>query len=131
MAPSVRYGPLTVVDVPYADDGLDEETYKKRLGAVITELRLARGFVRQPDLASAVNVSARTVGRWENGITAVTAWDLRTLADVLKVPVAVFLDPPDELDYDTLDVSYQAEATLRREMLKRRARRHRGGGTPS
>lgn len=117
--------------MPYADDGLDEEAFKKKLGAVITELRLARGYTRQPDFAKAVNVSARTVGRWENGRTAINAWDLRALSDVLEVPVGTFLNPPDQLDPDELRVNYAAEATLRREMLKRRARRQRGGGAPS
>lgn len=125
-----RYPPLRVVDVPYADDGLDEDAYKKKVGAVITELRLARGIKRQPDLAVLVNVSPRTVSRWENGHTAPTAWDLRTLSDQLRVPVGVFLDPPTYLDLDELQISYAAEATLRREMLKRQARRRRGDETP-
>lgn len=131
MAVLATFPRLTVVRVPYADDGLDEAAYKKKVGAVITELRLARGIRRQPDLASLVNVSARTVSRWENGHTAPTAWDLRTLSDKLEVPVGVFLDPPTYLDLDELKVSYAAEATLRREMLKRQARRRRGDETPS
>lgn len=131
MALAVRFLPPSVGDVPYSDDGLDETTYMKKLGYVITQLRLARGFSRQGDFATAVNSSQRTILRWENGQTAPTAWDLRTMSDVLEVPIGTFMDPPDELDFDALRVSYAAEMTVRREMLKRHVRRHRDAGTPS
>lgn len=115
----------------YADDGLDEKSYKKKLGAVITELRLARGYRRQSRFATAVHVSERTIIRWENGQTSPTAWDMRELADRLEVPVSVFLDPPDRVDLEALSLGYAAEATVRREMMKRQSRRRPDDGTPS
>jgi len=129
MAIAPRYWPPTVASVPYADDGLDELTYRKKLGYVLTQLRLARGFTRQPALAAAVGVAPRTIVRWEKGETAPSAWDLRTLSDTLEVPIATFIDPPDELDFAALKIGYAAEMTARREMLKRQQRR--GGGRPS
>jgi transcriptional regulator with XRE-family HTH domain len=131
MALTHTFATSRVQDVAYADDGLDEEAYAKKLGATITELRLIRGFRRQPDFAGEVHVSPRTVIRWENGDTSPSAWDLRTLSDVLEVDVSVFLDPPDHLDYQALRVGHAAGATLRREMVKRQARRRRDDEGPS
>lgn len=130
MALAARYLPSRVDFVPYADDELDEPTFRKRLGYVITQLRLARGFRRQPDFAAAVGVGARTIIRWEKGETAPNAWDLRRLSDCLEVPIATFIDPPQELDFNALKIGYSAEMTARREMLKRQQRR-RGGGALS
>lgn len=131
MALASHIAAFSVATMPYADDGLDETTYKKKLGYVLTQLRLARGYKRQGDFADAIRSSGRTVLRWENGQTAPTAWELRLISDVLEVPISTFMDPPDELDFGDLRISYSAEMTVRREMLKRQQRRHRAAEEPS
>lgn len=105
---------------PVADD---EATYKARLGAVVTELRLARGFARQRDFAVALSVHESTVQRWESGGTLPSAWDIRSLARVLDVDAGLLIDPPDHLPPEVLDVSRAAAATIRRELVKRAGRR--------
>jgi len=100
-----------------------EESYGRRLGAVITELRLARGFVKQQDLADAMHRHVSTIQRWETNGSMPNAWNIRELAEALTVDVVTLLYPPDHLSADVLDVSRAAAATLRREMVKRAARR--------
>jgi transcriptional regulator with XRE-family HTH domain len=100
-----------------------EESYGRRLGAVITELRLARGFERQQDLADAMHRHVSTIQRWETSGSMPNAWNIRELAEALQVSVDTLLYPPDQLDPATLDVSRAAAATVRREMVKRSARR--------
>jgi transcriptional regulator with XRE-family HTH domain len=121
-----RFRPPTVT--PVADD---EQTYKKRMGAVITELRLARGYGRQTEFATAMHVDLSTIGRWERGVTLPNAFYIRELARVLDVDYATLIDPPDRLTDDILAVSRVAGATVRREVVKRAARRRRSGGKPS
>lgn len=101
----------------------DEGTYRLRFGAVITELRLARGYRRQADFATALSVHESTVQRWESGGTLPNAWDVRNLARVLTVDPGLLIDPPDRLPEDVLDVSRAAAATVRREVAKRVGRR--------
>lgn len=100
-----------------------EESYGKRLGAVITELRLARGMARQQDLADRMGRHVATVQRWETSGSMPNAWNIRELAEVLGVDVGTLLYPPDHLSPDILAVSRSAAATVRREMVKRAARR--------
>ena len=100
-----------------------EESYARRLGAVITELRLARGYEKQQDLANAMGRHVSTIQRWETAGSMPNAWNIRELAETLKVDVSVLLYPPDQLSADILDVSRAAAATVRREMVKRTARR--------
>jgi transcriptional regulator with XRE-family HTH domain len=114
--------------MPVADD---EETYKKRVGTVITELRLGRGFRQQAAFATAMHVDVSTIGRWERGDTLPNAFYIRELARLLDVDYAILIDPPDRLSDDVLAVSRVAGATVRREVVKRAARRRLGGGTPS
>ncbi len=113
--------------MPVADD---EATYKKRVGAVVTELRLARGFGRQEDFATAMHVDLSTIGRWERGVTLPNAFYIRELARILDVDYAILIDPPDRLPEDVLAVSRAAGATVRREVAKRASRR-RAAGRPS
>lgn len=100
-----------------------EESYGKRLGAVITELRLARGMDTQQKLADRLGRHVSTIQRWETAGSMPNAWNIRELADALTVDVAILLYPPDQLAPDILDVSRVAAATVRREMVKRAARR--------
>lgn len=109
----------TVVPVP--DE--TEESYGKRLGAVLTELRLARGMPRQQDLADRMGRHVATIQRWETAGSMPNAWNIRELADALSVDVGILLYPPDALSPDILDVSRAAAATVRREMVKRSVRR--------
>jgi|GEM_PF-5424526 transcriptional regulator with XRE-family HTH domain len=111
--------------MPVADD---EETYKKRIGTVITELRLGRGYERQTEFATAMHVDVSTIGRWERGVTLPNAFYIRELARLLEVDYAILIDPPDRLSEDVLAVSRVAGATVRREVVKRVSRRRRGGG---
>jgi transcriptional regulator with XRE-family HTH domain len=111
--------------MPVADD---EATYKRRLGAVITELRLARGYDTQAAFAAVLAVHESTVQRWETGKTLPNAWDIGLLARVLDVPPELLIHPPDRLPEDVLDVSRAAAATVRREIVKRAGRRR---GRPS
>lgn len=106
----------------------DEGTYRARLGAVITELRLARGYRRQVDFAEALGVHESTVQRWEAAKTMPSSWDVRNLSRVLGVGASILLDPPDRLPPDVLAVSQAAEATIRREIVKRTNRKGRRGG---
>ncbi|HEY8817443.1 MAG TPA: helix-turn-helix transcriptional regulator [Candidatus Limnocylindrales bacterium] len=100
-----------------------EESYGRRLGAVITEIRLARGFDTQQQLADAMSRHVSTIQRWETNGSMPNAWNIRELAEALTVDVATLLYPPDHLSPDVLDVSRAAAATVRREMVKRAARR--------
>lgn len=114
-----RAAPRATV-LPVAED---EETYRLRFGAVVTELRLARGYRRQIDFAEALSVHESTVQRWESGGTLPNAWDIRNLARVLTVDAALLIDPPDRLPPEVLDVSRAAAATIHREIVKRAGRR--------
>lgn len=109
----------TVMPVP--DE--TEDSYGKRLGAVLTELRLARGMPRQQDLAERMSRHVSTIQRWETGGTMPNAWNIRELAAALDVDVSILLYPPDQLSPDVLAVSRAAAATVRREMVKRSVRR--------
>jgi len=100
-----------------------EASYGRRLGAVITELRLARGFAKQADLAEAMGRHVSTIQRWETSGSMPNAWNIRELAEALTVDVGILLYPPDQLPPDVLEVSRAAAATVRREMMKRSARR--------
>lgn len=100
-----------------------EESYGVRLGTVITEIRLARGFDTQQKLADAMGRHVSTIQRWETNGSMPNAWNIRELAEALAVDVAVLLYPPDSLPADVLDVSRAAAATVRREMVKRAQRR--------
>lgn len=110
----------TVTPMPELDT---EESYGRRLGAVITEVRLARGFDTQQKLADAMGRHVSTIQRWETNGSMPNAWNIRELAEALTVDVGTLLYPPDVLSPDVLDVSRAAAATLRREMVKRAARR--------
>lgn len=100
-----------------------EESYGRRLGAVITELRLARGFRTQQAFADHMSRHVSTIQRWETAGSMPNAWNIRELADGLGVDVATLLYPPDELRPEILDVGRAAAATVRREIAKRSARR--------
>lgn len=100
-----------------------EDSYGRRLGAVITELRIARGFRTQQLFANHMHRHVSTVGRWETAGTMPNAWNIRELAEGLNVDANLLLYPPDQLPEDVLDVSRAAAATVRREMTKRAARR--------
>lgn len=102
-----------------------EDSYGRRLGAVITELRLARNFDTQQKLADAMGRHVSTIQRWETGGSMPNAWNIRELAEALSVDVGTLLYPPDQLSPDILDVSRAAAATVRREMVKRASRRAR------
>lgn len=104
----------------------DEASYRIRLGAVITELRLKRGMKRQDALAQELGVSASTVQRWETGKTQPSAWDVRALATALSVDCGLLVDPPDRLPVDVLDASHAVGVSAHREMVKRAARRLAG-----
>ena len=110
----------TVMRVPEDET---EESYALRLGAVITELRLARGMARQQDLADRMGRHVATIQRWETAGSMPNAWNIRELADALEVDVGTLLYPPDQLSPDILAVSRAAAATVRREMVKRSTRR--------
>ena len=111
---------VTVVRVPEDET---EESYGRRLGAVITELRLARNMPRQQDLADRMGRHVATIQRWETNGSMPNAWNIRELAEALEVDVATLLYPPDQLSPEILAVSRSAAATVRREMVKRSARR--------
>jgi transcriptional regulator with XRE-family HTH domain len=100
-----------------------EDSYGRRLGAVITEIRLARGYDTQQKLADAMGRHVSTIQRWETNGSMPNAWNIRELAEALTVDVGTLLYPPDHLSPDVLDVSRAAAATVRREMVKRAARR--------
>jgi transcriptional regulator with XRE-family HTH domain len=110
----------TVLPMAEADT---EDSYGRRLGAVITELRLARGMDTQQKLADKMGRHVATIQRWETAGSMPNAWNIRELAAVLEVDVAILLYPPDTLSPDILDVSRAAAATVRREMVKRSVRR--------
>lgn len=117
-----RFGERGHTVMPMAEPET-EESYARRLGAVVTELRLARGFATQQKLADAMGRSVATIQRWETAGSMPNAWNIRELAEALSVDVSTLLYPPDQLSADVLDVSRVAAATVRREMVKRAARR--------
>lgn len=100
-----------------------EDSYGRRLGAVITEIRLARGYDTQQKLADHMGRHVATIQRWETAGSMPNAWNIRELAEALSVDVGTLLYPPDHLSPDILDVSRAAAATVRREMVKRAVRR--------
>lgn len=71
-----------------------EEDYKRRLGAVIVELRGMRRM-SQATLAERVGRSEPTVSRWETGKSQPEAFDLHKLAGILEAPAELLLDPPE------------------------------------
>jgi transcriptional regulator with XRE-family HTH domain len=113
--PAHTFGPMAEPET--------EESYGRRLGAVITELRLARGFDTQQKLADKMGRHVATIQRWETAGSMPNAWNIREIAEALEVDVGTLLYPPDALSPDILDVSRSAAATVRREMVKRSARR--------
>ena len=100
----------------------DKATYKVRFGAVLTEVRLARGYARQLDLAEALGIHESTVQAWEAGHSLPDAWNIRNLAAkaVLNVDPGILIDPPDHVDLDALDVGAAAAATIRRKLAMKR-----------
>lgn len=88
-----------------------EESYGKRLGAVITELRLARDMDTQQKLADRVGRHVSTIQRWETNATMPNAWNIRELAQALQVDVATLLYPPDQLTPEILDVAGRGDGS--------------------
>lgn len=98
-------------------------SYAQALAGLLMERRAELGIGSQRALSGLVGVSEATVRRWERGTNVPDAYELRSLADVLKVSA-------DEL-------LYPADLTAReREVLRRAARRAAtvrdpgDGGTP-
>lgn len=71
-----------------------EAAYRRRLGRVIVELRVLRGF-SQEELAGQIDRSTAAVSRWETGKVTPTAWDMRRICEVLDAPADLLLFPPD------------------------------------
>lgn len=74
-----RFGARSHTVTWMAADGETEESYGRRLGAVLTELRLARGYPRQEDLAAALGRHVATIQRWETASSMPNAWNMREL----------------------------------------------------
>lgn len=85
-------------------------TYAQALAGLLMERRADLGIPSQRVLAGQVGVSEATVRRWERALSVPDAYELRCLADVLKVSAEQLL--------------YPADLTAReREVLRRAARR--------
>jgi transcriptional regulator with XRE-family HTH domain len=63
----------------------------RTIGGRVAALRVARGL-SQTALGEAVGVSFQQVQKYEKGCNRISAGRLRTIADLLKVPVETFFD---------------------------------------
>ena len=68
--------------------------YALELAGLIIERRAAMGIRSQVALADLVGVSEATVRRWEHGTHLPDAWEVRRLADTLRVSPDQMLYPP-------------------------------------
>jgi transcriptional regulator with XRE-family HTH domain len=64
----------------------------KQLGQMIKELRKQQNMT-QSELAERINVSFQQVQKYEQGRSRITLQRLGSIADALKVPAGVFLEP--------------------------------------
>src|ERR1039458_4050535 len=62
----------------------ERDAEARRIGQLIAELRLARGW-NQQDLAHEINVGVSTISRWERGLHSGYGPNVRKLAGVLEV----------------------------------------------
>jgi transcriptional regulator with XRE-family HTH domain len=76
----------------------------KRIGRVIAQLRMARGWSQQ-DLAGEIDVGVSTVSRWERGLHEGYGSNVRKLAKALKVAPAVLrpVEPDTEGQLDRIE----------------------------
>ena len=71
----------------------------KKLGALWKELRKERGYTQQ-QLAEQLNVSARTVSRWETGVNLPDLDVLLILADFYDIEIREIYHEPLIQSYD-------------------------------
>jgi transcriptional regulator with XRE-family HTH domain len=67
--------------------------YQARLGLVLGTARYIRDMTRE-EVAERCGVSAETYARWERGDVDLRGHALGLLADVLRLPADLLLDPP-------------------------------------
>ncbi len=60
---------------------------RKEVGLKIAEVRKRRGW-SQGELATALEISQKRLGKWERGLHAPSLEDLEKLSEVLEVPLA-------------------------------------------
>ena len=72
----------------------------KQLGKNIANIRVRRGLT-QSELAQQLNLSAKTISKWETGVNCLSAVELKRLGQVLNVSV-------DSLLYDDLEMEEYA-----------------------
>jgi transcriptional regulator with XRE-family HTH domain len=104
----------------------ERSTEARRIGQLIAELRLAKGW-NQQDLAHEINVGVSTISRWERGLHAGYGSNVRKLAEVLEVSPSVLrpTQPDTETQMDRIEAQLdqvllnQAQAVTRdAEVLK-------------
>jgi transcriptional regulator with XRE-family HTH domain len=69
------------------------DDYAARLGLVLRTARYVREMTREA-VAEGCEVSAETVARWERGNVDLRGHALSVLAEVLRLPADLLLDPP-------------------------------------
>jgi transcriptional regulator with XRE-family HTH domain len=69
------------------------DDYAARLGLVLRTARYVREMTREA-VAEGCEVSAETVARWERGNVDLRGHALGVLAEVLRLPADLLLDPP-------------------------------------
>lgn len=86
---------LPIVD--HVKEGSGEDAYLMRLGASIRLIRKRFLRLSQDGLGQRVGRDKNTISRWENGRTALSAFDLVQLWRALDVPCDWVLDPTDSI----------------------------------
>lgn len=78
-------------------EGSEEDAFLTRLGASVRLIRKRYLHLSQDGLGQRVGRDKNTISRWENGRTALSAFDLVQLWRALDVPCDWVLDPTDSI----------------------------------
>jgi transcriptional regulator with XRE-family HTH domain len=82
------------MDTAYAHVVTGDAEYASRLGLVVRTARYYRDVTRE-EVGERTNFNAETIARWERGDVAVPGYALRRLAEVLDLPAALLIEPPE------------------------------------
>jgi transcriptional regulator with XRE-family HTH domain len=74
-------------------DLVDTSDYQERLGHALSTARYVHEMTRE-EVAAGCDVSTETYARWERGDVDLRGHALGRLAEVLRLPADLLLDPP-------------------------------------
>jgi len=81
------------MNATYPLEVASDDEYATRVGLVLRTARYFRDVTREV-VAEGCEVSTETVARWERGNVAIPGHALARLAEVLRLPADLLLDPP-------------------------------------